>query len=100
MGEIRRPTYTVRDRRTGVTVTRTSRVWWIPYYRGGPIASGRTRGGLRVLTDSAFCADSWTWAAVLPRCYHGPFGASEARSRNARLTLGFIGGFDGAEGRR
>lgn len=35
MGEVRQPTYSVTDPITGTTITKTSRVWWIRYYRDG-----------------------------------------------------------------
>ena len=35
MGEVRRPTYTVADPKTGERVQRQSNVWWIRYYRNG-----------------------------------------------------------------
>ncbi|MGB7489102.1 MAG: site-specific integrase, partial [Thermoanaerobaculia bacterium] len=35
MGELRRPTYTATDPKTGEKVKRQSRVWWVRYYRDG-----------------------------------------------------------------
>jgi len=35
MGELRRPTYTTTDPKTGEKVRRQSNVWWIRYYRNG-----------------------------------------------------------------
>lgn len=46
MGEVRRPTYTTTDPKTGERVTRESRVWWVRYYRDGrrhEESSGSTR---------------------------------------------------------
>jgi integrase len=46
MGELRRPTYTTTDPRTGERITHGSRVWWIRYYRNGrrhEESSGSTR---------------------------------------------------------